>query len=189
MREPARLCTFVLPTTPSRGRRPEVTIVGLRNFKVGVPCILRFTLCNLVCLSVHQLRPPAHLQGRCRVGPSCQDKLSAQRRCAADSRCFVESYYVCTRQYKHSHTHTAQLIWGLVRLISRTYSPLSSATHDLELVLLLCLGGLSPAGPCHDCSITDSVRHYVNLRKIIEVAPGQDRGSRTVSLIDLRWLT
>lgn len=78
---------------------------------------------------------------------------------------------------------------GLVRLNSRTHSPLSSATHVLELVLLLCLGELSPAGPCHDRSIMDSVRYCMDLRTMSEVVPEQDRGPRNVSLINARWLT
>lgn len=85
MREPAWQCTFVLHNAVTGGddirrRSSSLASVGLRNNKVAVPASMRLTLCDLfrVSLSAASPNPPAHLHGRCRVGPKLSDKLSAQ---------------------------------------------------------------------------------------------------------------
>lgn len=156
------ICT---PYTVTRGdRRREVIIVGLRHSQV----------IRLACLHLppRPVRPrlvflssaPARLHtshGPCRVGPKLSDKLSD----APQTR-DVLNHITCALNNTNTPTLIAfaLFITAQLRLNPRKYSPLSWATHFLEFVLLLCLGGLPLAAPCDDCLIRDGVRHCVDLR-------------------------
>ena len=101
IRSPYLITVTVTGATQTQAR---VSVVGLRNFKVGVPAS-----CASPCTTwsaspspaLFVCTPPPSLPSRAQLS----DKLSAQQRHDADSRCF-ESYYVCSQKHKHSHTHT-----------------------------------------------------------------------------------